>query len=55
MLAGKRLARIGALTLILGASTLVALRYAAKYGWLAGHTHWVYSKLNMDEPKDWYI
>ena len=55
MLGGKRLARIGALTLILGASTLVALRYAAKYGWLAGHTHWVYNKLHVDDPKDWYL
>lgn len=56
MLRGKRLARIGALTLLLGVSTLVALRYAAKYGWLAGHTHWVASKMNMDNPnRDWYL
>lgn len=57
MLRGKRLAKIGALTLLLGASTLVALRYAAKYGWLAGHTHWVTQQLrNRDQPDDrWYV
>lgn len=38
---GMSLAKASALTLLLGASTLVALRYAAKYGWLAGTTHWM--------------
>ena len=54
MLRGRKLARIGALTLLLGASTLVALRYAAKYGWLAGHTHWVTQQLR-DDPDKWYL
>jgi hypothetical protein len=35
------LAKMGTLALLLGVSTLVALRYAAKYGWLAGNTHWL--------------
>jgi len=52
---GKRLAKIGALTLLLGASTLVALRYAAKYGWLAGHTHWVTHQIRDQADDRWYV
>ena len=48
------LGRIGTLTLLLGASTVVALHYAAKYGWLAGRTHWVTHKPR-DSPHKWYI
>ena len=38
------LVKVGTLTLLLGASALVALRYAARYGWLAGTTHWTTCK-----------
>jgi len=48
------LAKMGALALLLGASTLVALRYAAKYGWLAGTRHWATYKPR-DAPYRWYI
>ena len=51
----KRLAKIGALTLLLGASTLVALRYAAKYGWLAGHTHCVTHQIRDQADDRWYV
>jgi len=54
VLRGQKLVRIGTLVLLLGASTLVALRYATKYGWLAGHTHWITHQLR-DDPDKWYL
>ena len=36
-------------------STLVALRYAAKYGWLAGHTHWVTHQIRDQADDRWYV
>ena len=49
MLKGRSLAKVGMLTLLLGASTLVALRHAVKYGWLAGNTHWLAHKSRDDQ------
>ena len=54
MLGDRGLARVGTLTLLLGASTLIALRYAIKYGWLAGNTHWLTHRSG-DNPDKWYI
>ena len=54
MLEGRNLARVGMLALLLGASTLIALRFAVKYGWLAGNTHWLTHKSG-DSPNKWYI
>ena len=60
MLEGRGLAKVGMLALLLGASTLVALRHAIKYGWLAGNTHWLTHRhwlkhRSGDNPDKWYI
>jgi len=49
----KSLAEVGTLMSLLGASILIALRYAIKYGWLAGNTHWLMHRHDGD-PDRWY-
>ena len=46
--------KIGTLTLLLGASTVVAIRHAIKYGWLAGNTHWLTHRFK-ENPNEWYL
>jgi hypothetical protein len=54
VLGGRSLVKVGMLTLLLGASALIALRHAVKYGWLAGNTHWLTHR-SRDNPDKWYI
>lgn len=57
----SKLRRVVSLGILLGASVLVGARFAAKYGYLAGHTYWAKksrpsSRQLLDEvPDDWYI
>ena len=57
----SKIRKIVSLGIVLGASILVGVRFAAKYGYLAGHTYWARkSKLSShqsldDIPDDWYI
>ena len=46
--------KVGTLTLLFGASTVVAIRHAIKYGWLAGNTYCLTHRFK-ENPNKWYL